>query len=193
MFQSGFIWKNIPFPCTFGKNEIKMSQFNRFLPGLIFIGILTLIFLMVFRPEPAPIFKVSPVKKVVERIEQKETDVSALMEQISNDKSLIISINGQLTELKRKLNNAKLGSDTLRIIQMQDLVINTQDSSIARYEQLTKRQDSVIIDQRYIINSKDTIIALKDHQIRKVKKQRNRSLILNGVAAGILTSIIFIK
>jgi hypothetical protein len=47
-------------------------------------------------------------------------------------------------------------------------------------------QDTIINAQRYIINSKDTIISVLELDIKKIKKQRNLSLILNGILAGTL-------
>ena len=50
-------------------------------------------------------------------------------------------------------------------------------------------QDTIIQAQRYIINSKDTIIATKDFDIKRLKRQRNLSMLLNGL----LTTGLIIK
>ncbi len=47
-------------------------------------------------------------------------------------------------------------------------------------------QDTIIQAQRYIINSKDTLLALKDIDIKKIKRQRNWALIGSGVLTGLL-------
>jgi hypothetical protein len=47
-------------------------------------------------------------------------------------------------------------------------------------------QDTIINAQRYIINSKDTIISVLELDVKKIKRQRNWSFILNGVLAGTL-------
>jgi hypothetical protein len=50
-------------------------------------------------------------------------------------------------------------------------------------------QDTIIQAQRYIINAKDTIIATKDFDIKRIKRQRNISILLNGL----LTTGLIIK
>ena len=42
-------------------------------------------------------------------------------------------------------------------------------------------QDTIITAQRYIINSKDTIITTLEFDLKKVKRQRNLSYILNAL------------
>jgi hypothetical protein len=50
-------------------------------------------------------------------------------------------------------------------------------------------QDTIIVAQRYIINSQDTIITSQAFDIKKLKRQRNISLLLNGL----LTTGLIIK
>jgi hypothetical protein len=45
-------------------------------------------------------------------------------------------------------------------------------------------QDTIIHAQRYIINSKDTIISVLELDIKKIKRQRNWSFILNAILTG---------
>jgi hypothetical protein len=42
-------------------------------------------------------------------------------------------------------------------------------------------QDTIITAQRYIINSKDTIITTQAFDIKKLKRQRNISVLLNAL------------
>ncbi len=151
-----------------------------------FALILICILLLVFRKEPKQIYPVAPVKVIETRIENKEKDILGLMNQIAVDRQVIHHIGRQLKDIKGQLATAKAQKDTVNIIQLQDIVITKQDTTIFQYVKMDRKKDSVIAGQRYIINSKDTLLTVKDHQIKRVKRQRNISLLINGVLTGLL-------
>lgn len=71
-------------------------------------------------------------------------------------------------------------------MQIQDTMIHTLYKRDKEKDLIIASQDTIINAQRYIINSKDTIITLLKVDLKKVKRQRNGSLILNILlAAGI--------
>lgn len=156
------------------------------LPYITSIGVITLILLFVFRKEPKPIYPISPVKTIETRIENKEQDITGLMNQIAIDKAVVYRIARQIKDLKLQLSEAKAIRDTLLIIQIQDTVINALTFENRNLKTIVNTQDSVIIAQRYIINSKDTIIQIGKHQVKKIKRQRNWSLVANGILTGLL-------
>lgn len=151
-----------------------------------FILIIICILVVIFKPEPKPIYKVSPEKVIETRIENKESDVLELLNQVAVDRSVINSLHTELQKLKFDLKGFKKDKDTVQILRLQDIIIHAQDTTIAQYERMDKRKDSIIVDQRYIIKSKDTLLAVKDHEIKRVKKQRNISLLINAIQTGII-------
>lgn len=160
---------------------------------IIFASILVVILLLVFPKESAPVYKVSPKKTIINRIESKEKDVDSALERAQVDQKLINSLLTQIGFIKAQLSAAKEYQDTVEIVKLQDIIIYKQDSTILNCQIMNLRKDSVIINQRYIIDSKDTLLTIADHQLKKVKKQRNRSLLINGIQTGIITGLIFWK
>lgn len=157
------------------------------IPNLItFALILICIAVLIFKPDPQPVYSVTPEKIIETRIQNKEEDILGLMNQIVVDRKIISNINSQLKNFKLYLAGAKVQHDTLKILRLQDIIINKQDTTIVQYERMDQKKDSVIIGQRYIINSKDTIIAIKDHEIKRFKRQRNISLLLNAIQTAII-------
>ena len=163
-----------------------MNLNKHIFPALSFVAIMAILLLIVFRKEPKPVYPISSVKTIETRVENKEEDVLALMNQIAVDKQVVYRIGRQIVDLKLQLQNAKSVRDTLLIIQIQDTVINMLTSENKSLKVIVKNQDSVIVAQRYIINSKDTIIQIGKHQVKKIKRQRNWSLVANGVLVGAL-------
>ena len=47
-------------------------------------------------------------------------------------------------------------------------------------------QDSIIVAQRYIIDSKDTIISIGNNNLKQIKRQRNISMLVNTALTGII-------
>jgi hypothetical protein len=60
---------------------------------------------------------------------------------------------------------------------------------VAEKDMIIKNQDTLIQAQRYIINSKDTIITTQAFDIKRLRKQRNISVLLNAL----LTTGLIIK
>ncbi len=68
----------------------------------------------------------------------------------------------------------------------QDTIINTLNVENSHLKNVIVGQDSIIIAQRYIINSKDTIIQIQNHESKKLKRQRNISFLVASALGGIL-------
>lgn len=153
---------------------------------VLFALLIICILLIVFKRDSPQIYTVAPQKTIVTRIENKEKDIIGLMNQIAIDRQVIQHIGKQLKDIKNQLADAKVKKDTASIVKLQDVVIAKQDTTIYQFIKMDRKKDSVIVDQRYIINSKDTIIAIQQHDIKKVKKQRNISVMINVVLAALL-------
>lgn len=155
-------------------------------PILSFLGILTLILIVVFRKDPAPIYPVREVKTIEKAIQGKEKEINNYFTQVNNEKKIIEAISKEIKDLRIQLDQVKAEKDTVLIIQIQDTLINVLTLENTHLRNVITNQDSIIVAQRYIINSQDTIIAIKDNQLKKVKRQRNWSLAANGVLTGLV-------
>jgi hypothetical protein len=159
---------------------------TRIYQAVLFVGIFSIILLLIFKKDPKPIYPIAPVKVIEKRIDSKNDDIVALLNQVAIDRQVISTIYGQLKVLKVNLARAKYQKDTVQIIQMQDQVILKQDTTIYQYQQMDIKKDSIIWSQKYVINSQDTIIRVQKNDHRKVKRQRNVSILFNAILAGLL-------
>tara|TARA_R110000803_G_scaffold54464_1_gene111163 strand:+ start:264 stop:755 length:492 start_codon:yes stop_codon:yes gene_type:complete len=151
---------------------------------LIFVGIIAIILLLVFRGKGKQIFKVAPIKEIETRIEGKETTINTIEKRIGNEKEIISKISKEINLLRIDLDAFKSRRDTVRIIQIQDTIINVLTLENVHLKSVVNDQDSVINYQRYIIDSKDTIIAILGDDKKRFKKQRNSSLLFNVLLTG---------
>ena len=129
-------------------------------------------------------YPVSTQKTIEKRIEGKETIIKEKGKVIDNSKLIISQLNNGLFDLQAQLDAVRNSRDTFNIVQIQDTMIHTLYRRDKEKDIIIANQDTIITAQRYIINSKDTIISIKELDIKKLKKQRNWSLILNGILTG---------
>jgi hypothetical protein len=134
--------------------------------------------------EPKHVYPVSTQKTIEKRIEGKETIIKEKGKLIDNSKLIISELNTGLFDLQAQLDAVKNSRDTFNIVQIQDTMIHTLYKRDKEKDFIIANQDTIITAQRYIINSKDTIISIQALDIKKIKKQRNWSLILNGILTG---------
>jgi hypothetical protein len=136
--------------------------------------------------DPKQVYPVSTQKTIERRIEGKETIIKEKGKVIDNSKFIISELNNGLSDLKTQLDSVKNARDTFNIVQIQDTMIYTLYRRDKEKDLIINSQDTIINAQRYIINSKDTIISVLELDVKKIKRQRNWSFILNGVLAGTL-------
>jgi hypothetical protein len=139
--------------------------------------------------KPIQVYPVSKQKTIEKRIEGKETVIREKGQVIDNSKKIIAKLNAGLLDLHSQLDSVKNARDTFNIIQIQDTMIHVLYRRDKEKDLIIKNQDTVIQAQRYIINSQDTIITAQAFDIKKLKKQRNISVILNAL----LTTGLIIK
>ena len=147
------------------------------------LGVMCFILLM---RDPKQVYPVSAQKTIERRIEGKETIIKEKGKVIDNSKFIISELNHGLFDLQQQLDAVKNSRDTFNIVQIQDTMIHTLYRRDKEKDLIINSQDTIINAQRYIINSKDTIISVLELDIKKIKKQRNWSFILNGILAGTL-------
>ena len=136
--------------------------------------------------EPKQVYPVSNQKTIEKRIEGKETIIKEKGKVIDNSKLIINELNHGLHDLQSQLDAVKNARDTFNIVQIQDTMIHTLYRRDKEKDLIIASQDTIINAQRYIINSKDTIITSLTLDIKKIKKQRRWSYILNGILTGAL-------
>lgn len=149
----------------------------------LLLGVFCMILLL---RSPKQVYPVSTQKTIEHRIEGKETQVQTWTKTIGNEKNIIARIAALESDLQAQLDEVKRSRDTFQIVQVQDTLIKVLYKKVDHLTNTVSLQDSVIHAQRYIINSKDTIITTQAFDIKKIKKQRNWSLLANGVLTGLL-------
>lgn len=153
---------------------------------LIFGFLLLIGYFVVFKKEQPPVYTISPVKEIETRIQGKETEIQTINTRVVQDKKTVESIQAQLDHLNLVLEEVKNQRDTFQIVQVQDTLIGKLSTQNNHLNQIVTSQDSIVSLQRGIIESQDTIIAIGKSDLKKVKRQRNISLLVNVIQTGII-------
>lgn len=161
-----------------------MSIFKKENISIILTLCLGVMCFILLQRESKYVYPVSTQKTIEKRIEGKETIIKEKGKVIDNSKLIISQLNNGLFDLQAQLDAVRNSKDTFNIVQIQDTMIHTLYRRDKEKDIIIANQDTIITAQRYIINSKDTIISIKELDIKKLKKQRNWSLILNGILTG---------
>jgi hypothetical protein len=130
---------------------------------------------------PKQVYPVSKQKTVERRIEGKETLIREKGQVIDNSNRFIAELNAGLIDLHSQLDAVRDSKDTFNIVQIQDTMIHVLYRRDKEKDLIIKNQDTIIQAQRYIINSKDTIITAQTFDIKKLKRQRNISVLLSAL------------
>jgi len=155
---------------------------------LLQVALATMCIFLLMR-NPKQVYPVSTQKTIETRIQGKETIIKQQGKAIDNSKVIIEELNHGLFDLQAELEKVKNSRDTFRITQIQDTMIHVLYRRDKEKDAIIAAQDTIIVAQRYIINSQDTIITSQAFDIKKLKRQRNISFLLNGI----LTTGLIIK
>ena len=166
--------------------NIKISSIN--LSTVLQVCLIVMCMFLLMR-SPKQVYPVSKQKTIERRIEGKETVIKQQGKVIDNSKVIIEELNHGLFDLQAELEKVKNSRDTFKITQIQDTMIHVLYRRDKEKDAIISAQDTIIVAQRYIINSQDTIITAQAFDIKKLKRQRNISFILNGI----LTTGLIIK
>jgi len=153
---------------------------------LIFAGFIGVFYLLIFRGNETPVFPQPTINEIETRIIEKDTIIFNNEKTVIREKNSAAETRVLFDSLFHELDKVKSQRDTFQIVQIQDTIINTLNVENSHLKNVIVGQDSIIIAQRYIIDSKDTIIQIKDKEIKDVKRQRNISMIINSALGGIL-------
>jgi len=142
---------------------------------------LVVICLFLLLRKPTQVYPVSKQKTIERRIEGKETLIREKGQVIDNSNQFIAELNAGLLDLHSQLDAVRDSKDTFNIVQIQDTMIHVLYRRDKEKDLIIKNQDTIIQAQRYIINSKDTIITAQTFDIKKLKRQRNISVLLSAL------------
>ncbi len=142
---------------------------------------------LIFRPNTYKTITGKGETKTIEtRVEGKETEIKTYLTRVEKDQTVVNAISRTLEELQLQLDSVRGVKDTVKIIHIQDTVIHGYRELTSNLKNMVINQDSIISAQRYIINSKDTIITINKKDLKRVKRQRNTAILVAGA-----TSIFF--
>ncbi len=157
---------------------IKISNIN--LSTVLQVCLIVMCAFLLMR-NPKQVYPVSKQKTVERRIEGKETLIREKGQVIDNSNRFIAELNAGLIDLHSQLDAVRDSKDTFNIVQIQDTMIHVLYRRDKEKDLIIKNQDTIIQAQRYIINSKDTIITAQTFDIKKLKRQRNISVLLSAL------------
>ena len=147
---------------------------------ILSVGIIVIIIMLVFKQDKQ-VFEVPKIVEVEKIIEGKETVIERVQIEIVKESKLIKKLSTKIEQLRIELMKVKQVKDTIRIIEVQDTIIDKLTITNKRLDTVIVLRDSVIIDQRYIIESHDTINKVQEHNIKRLKRQRNIGILITGV------------
>ena len=148
-------------------------------------ALISIILLLIFRGNNKPIYNITPTKEIIKNIEGKESIINHYETKVIQDKKEVKKLQYKVGELSYQLDQLKQNRDTVQIIKIQDTIIYVQTVELEYMDSVVIGLDSIIVAQRFIINSKDTIIAIQNNEYKKVKRQRNISILFNGVLSAV--------
>lgn len=152
-------------------------------------GILAVIIILLYFRKDTQIVKVSSKETLNNRIEAEKQAINSYTTVISTDKAMINLFTSRIDSLSSEVAKAKAVKDTVRIIREQDTLIGTLFKQGQVKDSVIGNQDRVITIYKNTVANQDTLLKIKDVDLKRVKRQRNISLIVNGV----LTTLLIIK
>lgn len=125
-------------------------------------------------------------KTVVRNINNKEKVIEHYTKEVYNKAQVAKMLLDFKLGLMAELDRAKALRDTFQIVTLQDTIINHQESEIALRDATIRDQFHIINAQGEILEAKDTLIYDLKIDLKKVKRQRNLSLLGNLAQTAII-------
>lgn len=149
-------------------------------------GVVFLLLGLILMRKPKQVFQHGSNKVITNNIDNSHDTIIELNNGILKEKAIIQAMDKQLKVLFNELEQIKARRDTFEIIQQQDTIISFLVRQGASKDSVILLQEGVIKQYEFISKSKDTLIAVKDFDLKRIKRQRNLSFVANGVLTGIL-------
>lgn len=125
-------------------------------------------------------------KDVVKNIHHKEKVIEHYTKEVFNKSEVSRLLKDFREKLMRDLDSAIVDQDTSRIVPIQSAIIANQKTDLLTKDSIITTQSSIISAKSDIIEGKDTLITILNSDLKKVKKQRNLSILLNVIQTGII-------
>lgn len=162
-----------------------MKKYQPYFSAAINIGFIVLVLFLIFRKDNQ-IVKVPGKRTLERRIEHTKELIPTYINANNSDKKEINALGLTVDELRESLEKAKKHRDTVIIIRTQDSLIYVLSTQGTVKDSLINRLEKVVGLQDQTIKNQDTLIMVKDHDIRKVKRQRNIATGLAALLGGVL-------
>lgn len=162
-----------------------MKKYQPYFSAAINIGFIVLVLFLIFRKDNQ-IVKVPGKRTLERRIEHTKELIPTYINANNSDKKEINALGLTVDELRESLEKAKKHRDTVIIIRTQDSLIYVLSTQGTVKDSLINRLEKVVDLQDQTIKNQDTLIMVKDHDIRKVKRQRNIATGLAALLGGVL-------
>jgi hypothetical protein len=162
-----------------------MKKYQSQISLIINVGFILLVLFLIFRKDNQ-IVKVPGKRTLEKRIEHTKELVPIYLKANNTDKKQIQALGTTIEELSLSLESAKSRRDTVIIVKTQDSLIyvlsaqsNIKDSVITRLEKVVTLQGETIKNQ-------DTLIMVKNNDIKRYKRQRNVTTAVAVLLGGLL-------
>lgn len=162
-----------------------MKKYQPYFSAAINIGFIVLVLFLIFRKDNQ-IVKVPGKRTLERRIEHTKELIPTYINANNSDKKEINALGLTVDELRESLEKAKKHRDTVIIVRTQDSLIYVLSTQGTVKDSLINRLEKVVGLQDQTIKNQDTLIMVKDHDIRKVKRQRNIATGLAALLGGVL-------
>lgn len=164
------------------KNQLTLR--NALLFALVIVSIL---YIRSCGNPPVPsIVNVPKVKDVTNNITKKEETIHTFEKQIYNKEATEKMLLGFKEEMFLELEKYRQTNDLPSVVRIQDSIIHIQQDEIGNLHGIIGLKDSIIVAQRFIIDSKDTLLSISHSETKKFKKQRNILALIAIIEAGII-------
>lgn len=162
-----------------------MKKYQPYFSIALNIGFIVFVLFLIFRKDNQ-IVKVPGKRTLERRIEHTKELIPTYINANNSDKKEINALGLTVDELRESLEKAKKHRDTVIIIRTQDSLIYVLSTQGTVKDSLINRLEKVVGLQDQTIKNQDTLIMVKDHDIRKVKRQRNIATGLAALLGGVL-------
>jgi hypothetical protein len=139
---------------------------------------------MVFKKD-IQVIKYPKQRTIINNIQGKERSIQTIERSLIPDNAEIKRLNGTVSDLMNEVLLLKNRRDTAMLVETQDTLITVLYTQGQIKDTVINKQERIISDLKYISNSKDTLIAIKDAKIKKAIRQRNIFMITTGILTGI--------
>lgn len=162
-----------------------MKKYQPYFSIALNIGFIVFVLFLIFRKDNQ-IVKVPGKRTLERRIEHTKELIPTYINANNSDKKEINALGLTVDELRESLEKAKKHRDTVIIVRTQDSLIYVLSTQGTVKDSLINRLEKVVGLQDQTIKNQDTLIMVKDHDIRKVKRQRNIATGLAALLGGVL-------